>query len=690
MSAIGAFWNVTRSSSSTAVQYGDFRAPSSKPLAAGESGHSRMLGVQGARLGMDMSIEMLNGVRQLGRIDIFRDIFTWVCDYTGLLIQYDCDAVERTCALTNSVEAQAAVVVAIRTALEAGEDLDQDGWKRVWSIIFELRDLKVIPRVFRESDSDLLTDAARRDWIMCLMKGDMDYLLNGGGKRKERSSARRSGVFGVFGRALFGSDDDLDDHDEGNLRSAPGAVRTAHGKEDLVIWDELAPSDDEDYDMNSSVNKLSSLEESFGTDAAHLSPGAMFEAQLIRESLDMSRQIDLPVTGLERMDETRPYQLSPRARLRRRLRQSCNWVGLISDSRFLDDDGIKSLLGALIELLSANDRPKEIMPPRPIDSFKRSMSDVSISTPAFFPPRWHVPISPASEAFAEVLICEIATKNRDRLKALWTGLLQDYYLGRLAKIMINQATEGTDASKVKIPADPGLEKRVTGLLRLSLCSLQRGDIANEVLSIWKFLLPMNDTQHAASPLRVLDPHISEGLYRIVSNVDGLLILDDSGWEGLLALLNWCAKRGCDRKPIVRAPRGAASPGLAEDDPAIKSYRSLHLLLNTSDLDSKIPFAVVDSLRLLVAGGDTRHYPQLAIASLDLLHLLHEKQTTTLIEKKGAENGEVFWNVFWRKIVEAMAEAAERPRYSVSGVVAKCDVSGPFSPLSVPLITLCVF
>ena len=44
------------------------------PVEPSESAKSGMLGAQGARLGMDMSLDLMNGVRRLGRIDIFRKI----------------------------------------------------------------------------------------------------------------------------------------------------------------------------------------------------------------------------------------------------------------------------------------------------------------------------------------------------------------------------------------------------------------------------------------------------------------------------------------------------------------------------------------------------------------------------------------------------------------------------------------
>ena len=85
-------------------------------------------------------------------------------------------------------------------------------------------------------------------------------------------------------------------------------------------------------------------------------------------------------------------------------------------------------------------------------------------------------------------------------------------------------------------------------------------------------------------------------------MDGLLHLDDGAWEGLVWLLSWCAKRGCVLKPILSQ---AGTSGLVEDDRTLQAYRSLHVLMNTTDLDSKLPCAVLQSARLLVAAGNTR-------------------------------------------------------------------------------------
>jgi hypothetical protein len=141
------------------------------------------------------------------------------------------------------------------------------------------------------------------------------------------------------------------------------------------------------------------------------------------------------------------------------------------------------------------------------------------------------------------------------------------------------------------------------------------------------------------------------------------------------------------KPVPSPAMGGPS-GLAEDDPALQTYRCLHLILNAAELDSLVPCSIVESVRLLAAAGHSRHYPQLSIASLDLLHVLHEK-------KMGQVDGDItpetaafdaFWSGCWMKIVEGMAEAAEKSSDSVSNLYT-VQVIGIISILRSLLLTL---
>lgn len=641
VSSIGALWGASLRRERERLVASP-QTPTNEELSA----QSGMLGVQGARLGMDMSLVMMSGVRQLGRHDILQKIFACVCEYTGLVNECSETTIERTWALTNSVEAQSAIVVVFRMALEVGEELDEESWRFVWTILFELRDLKVIARggrpgtVFYETDPDFLNEKARRHWNMCVMKGDMEY--DPSATRTNKTSAVGS-VLGVFGRALFGSDDAAK-RNAADVKSTSRAESSTSGKEELLIWDEGAVSDDEADD--------SMFDESVDPSLSRTA-GSYFESLLIQESVQMNQRLDMPVTGLERVEDTRRYQITPRARVRERLRSACNLQSLVSDSRFMNDTGIRALLTALVGMVAS---PTSCFPPvmtAPSEETAsrhtptREASDCS-SDGSFGAMFSHSPLSPASEAFAEVLICEVALKNKDRLKELWNDVLQNHYLGKLTPLLVNPNPEGS----TKIPVDPGLEKRISGLLRLSIYAMQRIDLSDEIIASWKYLLPMNPEQHQVSPLRALDRQIGEGLWRMMARADDLMNLKEDGWEGLLALFNWCAIRGAALKGKDAAPQSS----LAEDDVALQCYRSLHLVLNTEELAPRVPYGVALSLQLLVSAGEKRRYSQLCVASLDLLRLLHEKKIA-LIDTMSDGGIEQFWTSCWRKIVEALAETS---------------------------------
>jgi hypothetical protein len=495
VSAIGALWGAR-------LRDGDhFMSPQLGEVDQGGG----MLGVQGARLGMDLAVEMLNGVRRLGRFDVFSKIFIWVCDYTGLLGAYNYDAVDRTWNLTRSVEAQSAVVVVLTTAIEAAEYLDEDCWKHLWCILFELRDLKLLPHriasthsILLESDPDLLSESARRDWTIGLIKGDMDFDEKDMHKKQNKGSS-------IWG-AIFGSDT-TDDGDEAYDAQDDALIleRSNHGKGNEVVWDGSAPSDTEDDTTDESDVCIEP------ETVKSLTAGARFEDQFISESLKMSIEVDTPVTGLERVDETRRQYPSSRARVRERICRAANLSLLISETRFFDNPTVLDALKALVKLVVADDTPT-LQSPNTNElisrSIKRQPSDLSSDTLSFSGASTFIPMSPASKALAEVLICEIALKNKSRISMLWSGLLRSHYLNRLANVGDDRA----QSERTKLRVDPSIEKCVTGMLRITICAVQRGENADDILSCWKHVVPKSMEQHAHSPLRRFERHLGEGTY----------------------------------------------------------------------------------------------------------------------------------------------------------------------------------
>ena len=596
MSSISALWGIPESASNVP---------------------SGMHGAQGARLGMDIAWEMLVGVRQIGRNDIFCNIFKHICKCSGLL-NYSVNGAGRSWAFANNVEAQGAAVVALHMIRDASSELDRDGWKTVFAMLFELRDLKMLRgsasrggmNILKESDSDLLTEQSRREWTMKLVKRGMEA--------KSSSGKASSGLFASMGRALFGSveapvlEDDKD-------TSSTEVVRTNHGKEDLLVWDDLAPSDDEDDDDDETAHP--EIDESFVVRSGNgMSIGRNFESQLIQEDILINQQHQMPVTGLESYEDTRKAQITPRARVRKRLSQSCDFVGLVSDSRFMDEKGLCSLVEAILSLIASS--PQKIV----------------------------YPLSPASEALAEVLLCEIALKNRDRLSMLWHNHLGKHYYARLEALT---KTFVESRQQLFSRTSGVMEKSITGLLRISCFSIKRGEIANDVLSTWSLLDSCLVQDDKICLLDVLGRHIGEGLWRISRCIDESSQLSEDGWMGLSSLMQWCANFGSSLPPISTAHAGR-SAGLADDDPSIQVYRSLHYLLNVSGAKSQVPSTIGQCIYSLVATGDRRNYTKLSIAGLDLLHVL-----SNLIEGQSpADNtSSSFYANNWLPVIQNVANAS---------------------------------
>jgi hypothetical protein len=378
--------------------------------------------------------------------------------------------------------------------------------------------------------------------------------------------------------------------------------------------------------------------------------------------------------------------MSPRARVRKRLSKACNFAGIVADSRFMDDDSISNLLEALLSLIHQHQKePKD--PASSVDSGDEAQPSDALQ----LPPNEY-PLSPASEAFAEVLICEIALKNRDRFSALWHNHLFSHYHSRLKNL--SQTYAETEQDLLMMMSGP-VEKSITGLLRISGFSVKRGDIANDVLFTWTVLDSCEDDEKKKSLLEVLDRHIGEGVWRITMCIDESSALVDKGWHGILSLIGWNLRRGSSLPPVNATPIGRPV-GLSEDDPSLQAYRSLHFLLNVSEAKTKVPPAVGAFIQVLVITGDRRNCPKLSLAGLDLLQVLSNQIEDAAIAQEEAsifseETRDGFWKTNWLPIVESMANASKLSSNPVRVFTSRsCDCLGHFRMLTVVLFFLATF
>ena len=578
--------------------------------------------MMGSRLGIDLSCALLSGAGDLNRVDIFQDLFTNICYMSGLLGEYNTSN-ERADNFMKSLEHQSSFTVAMNIAEEYGNLIGLDGWKCVWASLFELRDLQLLSgKVMKESDSDLLSPEARDNFSRRMTNWDEE--LHDEGQPHKSGGGLMSFVFGSTG----------------SLEKKNSPINSGNVKANLLVWNDIVLSDEkEDHHNSTSDTNFMSFPSTRALKLASI--GASFENQFVYEAAAFDSE-EIGVTGLERIDSSYSNSKSLMVRVRHRLSHLIDFYSVIAESRYLSEEGLSDELNALVEIIR--------------DSSLQGSGTAENDD-------W-VPLSPASEAFAEVLLCEIALKNRDRLALVWDTILRPHYNSRLTYRPSRAAKTDEDGRSAAetIRLTPGIEKCVTSILRLCIWTTNRSTaIANEVLPTLKILHP--PCTLIWSPLLELnlDKHLAEGLWRIAhQNTDSLSQINDDSLSAILDLLEWCAMRG-------GLPSGdpLGSKSLAEDDPSLQAFKSLHLILHDVNLKDSLRVEhwpkIVASVRCLVEAGERAMCPKLSIAGLDLLQLLLTRMEPFITN--GSDSQLII--KCWVPILEAIAEPGEKSRNGVS-------------------------
>ncbi len=322
------------------------------------------------RIGIDLAYDVLTGSSKLGRIDIFQDCFTNICSASGLFGEYNQTMKERAETFIKSFERQSAFSVAMNVAEENGDILGIAGWKCVWSMVLELRDLQLLSgmtNIMKESDPDLLSTEAR---FLFNQKLSNRYGEIEDGVQPRRGASLMSFVFGSSDSFVGGK----------NVNSNEGSNPSLREKEDQLLWDDFASSDEDDERTLEFVTFPSELRKRFS------SIGASFENQLLCENA--SDTVEATVTGLERLDISHANACSSRARVRRRLSKLIDFHSLIAESRYLSEEGLSDELNSLVEIIRDSSK-------KACNSKVSENNGDGAAAPI---------ISPASEAFAEVLM----------------------------------------------------------------------------------------------------------------------------------------------------------------------------------------------------------------------------------------------------------------------------------------------
>ncbi|GMI16873.1 hypothetical protein TrLO_g1702 [Triparma laevis f. longispina] len=509
-------------------------------------------------------------------------------------------------------------------------------WSFVLTLVLALRELNLIEcKGFVETDSDLLSEKARAGLGEMLLLESIEFerraglVVRGGGLGGVKEEV---GILGKIGGFFFGGGGGEEEEGEvGDEVEAEGQEVSSlvSDREVDITIDDVKNIDEIDYIWDCAAD---SEEEEDG------SGGREEEEEIIVED---STLLEVDGTPMRMITSGGKKQESKRARLRKLLRDQCKFEDLVRSTKFFPDASLLAFVEALKGVIGGREvegakggggEGEEWV----TGGSKQTAAEIRrICAGEIFEGDG---VSMGNKAWAEVLLCEVVLRNKDRIEKTWGAVAAHY------EEVIGKALNFTYA----------VEKCACCLIRI--ISRMDGEGAWERLDFGLKLLTVGCDQKISD---ALVGHVVEGLWRVVNDV--VLVgggEENKGWVCLFDALEFCLDIDPGEEE-EEGEEGEEGSGVDEKkfEVLVKCFKILHLLLHSSGL--KMSYAMKKPICALIevaAGVDGKwggedssleewnYRSKIAVAGLDLLMLLYSKVTDT-------DGGN------WREILEALAEFA---------------------------------
>ena len=500
--------------------------------------------------------------------------------------------------LLGSLEARAALITLLQVVHNPAGYV-KDRWAVVWFVLGRLRDCVLLPAAMVCSDG---ADEA----LPALVRGDFEgrlaaYELAALNKKRGTQQRNRRGLMGF----LFGSSDSLPD--KGGDDKGRGREGTSGNDQEASLRDgekadpslALATRWDAGYD--------SVLDLAPAPAASHDGPVDLLFSE------GTSGASDALAPELAGMGSEESAALG----LLRSLVSACGVASLVAESKYFSDDILLGFVRALSAQTAEAEAEAEAKAERGSDAAGQSPAGgtlISARDGAQSPTQClplstddvignilscEVPLpSPASAAWQENVLVDVALRNRDRFSLLWPVLREHYLRGLNSRRQLTYV----------------VERRVVAIFKIAERMLSRGEHTKAILSLLAslFVVPQaasfrGSVQPGASPLkpsllRDVSGQVSTGLWRVVTrNVESLPRLGMEQWQILFDIISFCAGAG-----------GYAS---------IKAFETMAWLLHEPRLRAEVPvFCVVGIRPLLCSTGVPRIVSVGAVKLLTHLHM----------------------------------------------------------------------
>ena len=545
---------------------------------------------------------------------------------------------------------QTCCVAAFDVAADLSEYLvTPSPWAFLVTLLLKLRDLSLVEaRCLVESEKDLMEPEEREELSRVMLVESIEYEKSKGLAIGAVESTREEkvGLLGKIGGFFFGGDDADDDDEEGRLDEEAGESDDSDDDVDLTnlaendyVWDCAPLSDEEGEEDGGGEEMASPIHDFVEVDGTPISPMRM-------------------ITNANQKEQSR------RSRLRKQLTQQCNLADLARQTKYYPDNTLLAFVEGVKAVIAGKEPPQvEGDEPAPDEddefyaggSWQTAAEMKRICGKEAFRPGV---VSMGSKAYAEVLLCEVALRNKDRLDKLWPALAEHYenVLGKTEYLTF------------------AVEKCASSLLRIICATERAGDAAWGRLK-WGLNLVTIGCDRRIGEL--LSGHVVEALSRLCTT---LVQSGDVGWRsddgqsvwefcGIFDALRYglevdrySADDEEDDDEEEDEEEGEADGGEDVEEEKkfkvlVKGFRTMYSLLHAGGI--KVPLKIKEPICALVhvaSGVDGRwggnessleewnYRSKVAVAGLDLLMVMYNKDGGVGVEG-------------WKAVVEALAEVS---------------------------------
>lgn len=473
-------------------------------------------------------------------------------------------------------------------------------WRPALRLVFALRDLRVLPRaLLRESDPDLLSSEAREAFNGHLLAAEA---RRRDAERESQRTPRAPGLIAGIADIFFGPA--LDERGSGFYSYD-------------YLWDELNYADERGDD-------------GVGTE------GASVAAKIMRNRSLGELNDACPALAL---DFASPPSLREACR---RVLVDCGICDIIPNTRYLAPESLEHLVKSLIHSIQAAQPRSDVDgaegssagPEQPalhfpwdegsdaqdpeaaalVESSLRSfhalcrLAEVTVLPPLSFP----------SQALAEVLLVEVALRNRDRIAQVWSHVAAHYQV----------------RTHVVRDVRLAVEKAFAGLLRLVCRLLSRESMTGELIVCLSWVVPPHADR---AVFAVLADHVGNALWRaITGNVDALQTLSPAQWKTIFDAIRCCSTPG--REGTRRA------------------FAALCFVMHEPMLRVHVPASVLGAILTFMESPEER--VALGAAELACVYMSLARDAATDADKQEA------WTSAWLPSARAVAQGMQQRHTSV--------------------------